>query len=239
MRAPEGRFALNRPGHGRRRRGGPSPPRGARHGRPRRPSTGRAPGSEPGRPPPKRRPLPAGPVGKQGGRSREAAGAAAGYLSPGSASSPAGRTEERAVPLEEDGPTQGSTIPPRAPSLRHCSHRNHRSGGASSSPPLGDGPSAAGEHAQSPQSRGSPGRPALPAINRSQLQGPAPGRCPLPRMPRPQGWGPPSPGPTPRPSSPASLSTASPTPAPAEISRFVGSLRLPIPVPARTGDLRQ
>lgn len=60
------------------------------------------------------------------------------YLSPGSASSTACRTEELVVLLEEDCPTRVSTIPPRAPSHRHRSNRNHRRGEAGSSPPLGD-----------------------------------------------------------------------------------------------------
>ena len=96
------------------------------------------------------------------------------YLSPGSASSAACRTEELVVLLEKDGPTRVSTIPPRAPSHRHRSNRNHRSGGAGSSPPLGYRPTTASEHAQSPQSRGIPGQPALPAINRSPALRPRP-----------------------------------------------------------------
>lgn len=72
-------------------------------------------------------------VGSQGRRRQLGA-----YLSPGSASSTACRTEELVVRLEEDCPTRVRTIPPRAPSHRDRSNRNHRSGEASSSPPLGD-----------------------------------------------------------------------------------------------------
>lgn len=72
-------------------------------------------------------------VGSQGRRRQLGA-----YLSPGSASSTACRTEELVVLLEEDCPTRVRTIPPRAPSHRDRSNRNHRSGEAGSSPPLGD-----------------------------------------------------------------------------------------------------
>lgn len=110
------------------------------------------------------------------------------YLSSGSASSTACWTEELVDLLEKDGPTRVSTIPPRAPSHRHRSNRNHRNGGAGSSPPLGYWPTTASEHAQSPQSRGIPGKPALPAINRSP--------APRPR-PRPSLASPLLPGPSP------------------------------------------
>lgn len=166
------------------------------------------------------------------------------YLSPGSASSTACRTEELLVLLQEDGPTRVSTIPPRAPSHRHRSNRNHRSRRASSSPPLGYWPSEAREHAQSPQSWGSPGRSALPAINRS-----------LPRSPAPCLISPPPPacslpsqtlGPAPyKPRAPPLPLLLSPSAAalalePIEIfKKFVGPVQLLLPSSRENGGLRQ
>lgn len=165
----------------------PRHPEGTLHSRPHRPSAGPGLGSD--RQPPDEGPQRASrdkekeaascrARGKEGGRGpgcREPGETVKteAYLSPGSASSTACRTEELVVLLEKDGPTRVSTIPPRAPSHRR-SNRNHRSEGAGSSPPLGYRPTTASEHAQSPQSRGIPGQPELPAINRSPALRPRP-----------------------------------------------------------------
>lgn len=166
----------------------PRHPEGTRHSRPHRPSAGPGPGSELEQPSEglerasgdkEKEAASCRARGKEGGvlgvgsrgRRRGQLGA---YLSSGSASSTACRTEELVVLLEKDGPTRVSTIPPRAPSHRHRSNRNRRNEGAGSSPPLGYWPETASEHAQSPQSRGNPGLPALPAINRSSAPRPRP-----------------------------------------------------------------
>lgn len=154
--APRGPGRQRKPGE--LRAAAPRHPERTLHHRPHRPSTGPGLGSDreqPGEGPDRtrgdkkketrrRRPLPAGPVGRgtEGGvvgvgsqGRRRQLGA---YLSPGSASSTACRTEELVVLLQEDCPTRVRTIPPRAPSHRDRSNRNHRSGEAGSSPPLGD-----------------------------------------------------------------------------------------------------
>lgn len=163
-------------------------PEGTLHSRPHRPSAGPGPGSDRERPgeglkeasgDKEKEAASCRARGKEGGvlgvgsrgRRRGQLGA---YLSPGLSSATACWTEELVVLLEKDGPTRVSTIPPRAPSHRHRSNRNHRSREAGSSPPLGYWPETSTEHAQSPRSRGNPGQPALPAINRSPALRPRP-----------------------------------------------------------------
>nr|XP_031531913.1 uncharacterized protein LOC116279685 [Vicugna pacos] len=150
------------------------------------------------------------------------------------------RTEEPVVSLEEDGPPRVSTIPPRAPSHRHRGHRNRRGGGAGSSAPLGDRPSAASEHAHSPRSRGSLAGGAT-CDQQVLAVRPRPRPLGLPSLPYAPARALPSPRLGPAPSRPAPrpssrFRAAAPTVIPRDLSALLGSRSQ---APARTGDLRQ
>lgn len=159
------------------------------------------------------------------------------HLSSRAASARACAVEEFCVRLEGVLP-QVSTIPPGAHSHRHRSRRNHHKPGLGSSRALGSRPSAAGEHAQSPRSRGSA---AGERYLRSTGPGPRPRpwRSPLPLALRPALSGArPRPLWTPRPAllEPQLLWPRWRQPRFEDLVSFPGSRSR---VPARTGGLRQ